>query len=110
MPHLSTRPLSHARICWCADTPNRAFLICQHPEHAGLVLAVGGSGHGFCHIPSIGGFVVDAMEGSLEERVARSFRWRPETALRREWGDLQGRFGPEGESFFFFFSFFCREF
>ena len=27
MPQLAERPFSFARICWCADTPNRAFLI-----------------------------------------------------------------------------------
>ncbi|KAF2084342.1 fructosyl amine:oxygen oxidoreductase-like protein [Saccharata proteae CBS 121410] len=93
MPHLASRPFSFARICWCADTPNRAFLIGSHPEYASLVLGVGGSGHGFMHIPVIGGFIVDAMEGVLDERMKRSFRWRPETAVGRDWGDTQGRYG-----------------
>ncbi|EXJ60199.1 proline dehydrogenase [Cladophialophora yegresii CBS 114405] len=96
MPHLADRPFSFARICWCADTPDRAFLISLHPEYPSLVLGVGGSGHGFAHIPSIGGFIADAMEEKLDERLKHSFRWRPETAVRRDWGDLQGRFGPEG--------------
>lgn len=55
MPHLADRPFSFARICWCADTPNRAFLISKHPEYPSLVLGCGASGHGFCHIPVIGG-------------------------------------------------------
>jgi len=55
MPHLASRPFSFARICWCADTPNRAFLISKHHDHPSLVLGVGGSGHGYCHIPAIGG-------------------------------------------------------
>jgi sarcosine oxidase/L-pipecolate oxidase len=96
MPHLADRPFSFARICWCADTPNRAFLISLHPSYPSLVLGVGGSGHGFCHIPAIGGFIADAMEDKLEKPLKQSFRWRPETAVGRDWKGLQGRFGPEG--------------
>lgn len=98
MPQLADRPFSFARICWCADTPNRAFLISKHPDYASLVLAVGASGHGFCHIPAIGGFIADALEDKLEPRLQESFRWRPETAVNRDWRALQGRFGPEGSN------------
>ena len=98
MPQLADRPFTFARICWCADTPNRAFLISKHPEYASLVLAVGGSGHGFCHIPSIGGFIADALEDKLDPLMKESFRWRPETAVGRKWDDLQGRFGPDGSN------------
>lgn len=93
MPHLAERPLSFARICWCADTPNRSFLIGPHPDHPSLTLGVGASGHGFKDIPSIGGFIVDAMEGKLDPKLAQSFRWRPETAVGRNWQDTQGRSG-----------------
>jgi len=96
MPQLADRPFSFARICWCADTPNRAFLISKHPDYPSLVLGVGGSGHGFAHIPAIGAFITDAMEDKLDERMKHSFRWRPETAVGRNWNDLQGRYGPEG--------------
>lgn len=93
MPHLANRPFSFARICWCADTPDRNFLIDRHPDHKRLILAVGGSGHGFMHITSVGGYVVDAMEGKLDEKVQHAFRWRPETAVDRNWEDVQSRRG-----------------
>lgn len=93
MPHLAERPFSFARICWCADTPNRAFLISSHPEYPSLTLGVGGSGHGFMHIPTIGGYIADCMEGNLDERMKRTWRWRPETAVGRQWKDVQGRMG-----------------
>ncbi|TIA43718.1 fructosyl amine:oxygen oxidoreductase-like protein [Aureobasidium pullulans] len=96
--HISPRPFSFARICWCADTPNRAFLISKHPDYPSLVLGCGASGHGFCHIPVIGGFITDAMEDKLDPRIKHSFRWRPETAVNRKWDDLQDRFGPEGSN------------
>ncbi|KAH9892190.1 FAD dependent oxidoreductase [Xylariomycetidae sp. FL2044] len=86
MPQLAERPFAHARLCWCADTPNRAFLITYHPKHASLVVASGDSGHGFMHIPTIGAFIADCMEGTLDPRFARSWRWRPETATGY-WGD-----------------------
>lgn len=93
MPQLKDRPLSFARICWCADTPDRNFLIDWHPELKNLLLAVGGSGHGFMHISSIGSLVADSLEHRLEKRLKHAFRWRPETAVDRDWSDVQGRRG-----------------
>ncbi|KAI1617298.1 oxygen oxidoreductase [Exophiala viscosa] len=93
MPQLADRPFCFARLCWCADTPNRAFLIDRHPEYPSLVLGCGGSGHGYKDIPSIGAFIADALDGNLEPRLKKSFRWRPETAVNRNWEDTQGRFG-----------------
>ena len=97
MPHLASRPFSFARICWCADTPDRAFLISPHPEYPNLILGVGGSGHGFMLIPVIGRYIADCLEGRLDSRMAHSWRWRPETAVNRDWNDTQGRFGGRNE-------------
>ena len=46
MPQLADRPFSFARICWCADTPNREFIIDRHPNHPSLILGCGASGRG----------------------------------------------------------------
>jgi sarcosine oxidase/L-pipecolate oxidase len=97
MPQLEHRPFSFARICWCADTPDRNFLIDRHPEYKSLVLAVGGSGHGFMHITSVGGFVADTLEGKLDEQLKHAFRWRPETAVNRNWDAVQNRRGGPNE-------------
>lgn len=93
MPHLADRPFSFARVCWDADTVDRAFLIDRHPEHASLVVAVGGSGNGAMQMPSIGGFIVDALEGKLQEELKDVVRWRPEIAIDRDWWSTQNRFG-----------------
>lgn len=93
MPHLADRPFSFARICWCADTPNRDFLISSHPEYSSLTLGVGGSGHGYKHIPIIGRYIADCLEGVLDERFRKVWRWRPETSVDRDWEDVQGRMG-----------------
>ncbi|RAL07117.1 NAD(P)/FAD-dependent oxidoreductase [Aspergillus homomorphus CBS 101889] len=95
MPQLADRPFSFARICWCADTVDRNFLIDYHPDYPSLLLAVGASGRGFAHIPSIGGFIVDRLEGRLDERLAATVRWRPELAVDRDWDDTLNRFGGE---------------
>ena len=93
MPHLVGRPLAFARICWDADTVDRAFLIDRHPEHSSLLLAVGGSGDGAMQMPTIGGFIADALEGSLQEELKRVVRWRPVIAVHRDWRSTQNRYG-----------------
>lgn len=97
MPHLADRPFSFARICWDADTPDRAFLIDRHPEHPSLLIAVGGSGNGAMQMPTIGGFICDALEGKLQNELKHVVRWRPETAVDRDWHSTQGRFGGPNE-------------
>lgn len=96
MPHLASRPLAFARICWDADTVDRAFLIDRHPEYQSLLVAVGGSGNGAMQMPTIGGFIADALEGRLRAELSRVVRWRPEIAVRRDWRDTQDRFGGPG--------------
>lgn len=93
MPHLAERPLAFARICWDADTPDRAFLIDRHPEYPSLVVAVGGSGNGAMQMPTIGGFIADALDGRLQKELKDVVRWRPETAVDRDWKSTQNRFG-----------------
>lgn len=57
------------------------------------MLAVGGSGHGFKYIPSIGAQIVDLMEGKLDPKLKESMRWRPETAVGRDFEDVLDRRG-----------------
>ncbi|KAG2417502.1 hypothetical protein HFD88_008721 [Aspergillus terreus] len=93
MPQLADRPFSFARICWCADTPNREFIIDRHPEYPSLVLGCGASGRGFKYLPSIGSIIADAMEGKTPAKIHKLIRWSPEIAVNRNWGDRLGRFG-----------------
>lgn len=93
MPHLADRPFCFARICWDADTPDRFFLIDKHPQHPSLLLACGGSGNGAMQMPTIGGFISDALEGRLQKELKHVCRWRPETAVDRDWKSTQNRFG-----------------
>ena len=99
MPQLAGRDFSFARICWDADTVDRRFLIDKHPEIENLIVAVGGSGNGFMTSPAIGVLVADILEdkGEIEQRVKNMLRWRPETAVGRDWWDSQGRYGADGK-------------
>ncbi|KAF7594423.1 hypothetical protein BBP40_009243 [Aspergillus hancockii] len=93
IPQLADRPFSFARVCWCADTANREFLIDRHPEHPSLVLGCGASGRGFKYLPSIGSLIVDAIENKVPEKVHKLTRWSPDIAVDRKWKDTLGRFG-----------------
>ncbi|KAL4986692.1 FAD dependent oxidoreductase [Aspergillus falconensis] len=96
VPQIADRPFAFARICWDADTPDRQFLIDQHPKYKSLTVAVGGSGNGFMMMPAVGIAIKQRLEGLLEERLKYAFRWRPETAVDRDWRDTQDRFGGTG--------------
>jgi sarcosine oxidase/L-pipecolate oxidase len=96
LPQFKDRPLVEAKICWCTDTPDRNFLICEHPDYDGsLVLATGDSGHGFKHMPSIGKYIARLVAygpAALDDEKRHKWRWRPETASDR----VQDRYGGDG--------------
>jgi sarcosine oxidase/L-pipecolate oxidase len=97
VPQIAERPFVFARICWDADTPDRQFLIDRHPKYKSLVVAVGGSGNGFMMMPAVGIAIKETLEGVLEEKLRYGFRWRPETAVGRNWRDTQDRYGGSGK-------------
>lgn len=96
LPQFKDRPFVETKICWCTDTPDRNFLITEHPKFDGsLILATGDSGHGFKHMPTIGRYVARLIShglGSLDDEKRQSWRWRPETSNDR----IQDRFGGSG--------------
>lgn len=95
VPHIAERPFSFARICWDADTPDRQFLIDRPPKYNSLIVAVGGSGMGFMMMPAVGIAIADILEGVLEPKLKHGFRWRPETAVGRDWRNTQDRHGGD---------------
>ena len=64
---------------WCsaniASRPKGDFIVSYHPDHEGLFLATGGSGHAFKFFPVIGDKVVDAIEGSLDPELSEMWTW-----------------------------------
>jgi glycine/D-amino acid oxidase-like deaminating enzyme len=76
-PPLANAPLVYSRICLYSDTHDGNFWVAPDPEHRGLVIAAGDSGHGFKFAPVLGELIADAVEGKTN-RWSHKFRWRPE--------------------------------
>ena len=76
-PTLADAPIVYKRICFYCDTRDGHFWIATDPEHPGLVVATGDSGHGFKFAPVLGEIIADAAEGKSNP-LLQKFRWRPE--------------------------------
>ncbi|KAI6856600.1 nucleotide-binding domain-containing protein [Hortaea werneckii] len=75
MPDLLELDLEHERLCWYTDSVDNSFLIDFVPGTPNLVVASGGSGHGFKFLPVLGERIVDVIEGKDTE-YTRLFKWR----------------------------------
>jgi sarcosine oxidase len=56
-PALADAPVVEGRVCQYENTSTGDFLIDRHPDHANVLIAGGGSGHGFKHGPAVGEYV-----------------------------------------------------
>lgn len=63
------------RLCWYTDSFDNHFLIDRVPGVQGLMVATGGSGHGFKYLPNLGEHVVDRIEGRKSD-LLNLWRWR----------------------------------
>jgi glycine/D-amino acid oxidase-like deaminating enzyme len=75
-PALADAPIVYTRLCLYCDTWDGHFWIAPHPIRPGLVLATGGSGHGFKFAPLLGEWIADAAE-SRPSPLLPKFGWRP---------------------------------
>ena len=81
-PRFADRPIKDVMVCWCADTPDRSWIIDKHPDMSNVLLATGDSGMAFKFLPTIGKHIVDALENQLDADKRVKWKWRPEmTAL-----------------------------
>jgi glycine/D-amino acid oxidase-like deaminating enzyme len=83
IPALADAPLVGGRVCMYCDTFDGDFLIDRDPDRPGLVVAGGGSGHGFKFAPVLGALIADAVEGRTSRWSVR-FRWRDAGVARKE--------------------------
>ncbi|CAF9923681.1 MAG: hypothetical protein GOMPHAMPRED_003419 [Gomphillus americanus] len=98
VPEIASREFSLERVCWYCDTPTSDFLIDRIPQLQGILIATGGSGHGFKFLPVLGEEIVARLEGRLDPELSELWRWRSEEECTREWlgkGDAS-RGGPRG--------------
>ncbi|KAG9686125.1 nucleotide-binding domain-containing protein, partial [Aureobasidium melanogenum] len=75
MPDLLDLELQRGRLCWYTDSVDNSFLVSYVPGQRGLIVASGGSGHGFKFLPVLGKHVVDVVEGRKTE-YTELFSWR----------------------------------
>ncbi|KXT05886.1 hypothetical protein AC578_402 [Pseudocercospora eumusae] len=75
LPELLDFDVESLRLCWYTDSVDNSFLIDYVPGTEGLVVASGGSGHGFKFLPVLGEHVVDVIEGK-ESEYTRLFKWK----------------------------------
>ncbi len=73
-PKLKNAALTESRVCQYENTSNGDFVIDRHPDMANVLIAGGGSGHGFKHSPAIGDYVCRLLTASAaaEPRFALS--------------------------------------
>jgi len=57
------------------DSFDGDLFIAADPDREGLVVASGGSGHGFKFAPALGAIVADVLE-ERDNRFTRRFAWR----------------------------------
>jgi sarcosine oxidase len=73
-PKLKNAALTESRVCQYENTSNGDFIIDRHPGIANVVIAGGGSGHGFKHGPAVGDYICRLLTatGEAEPRFALS--------------------------------------
>ncbi|MFL6515994.1 MAG: NAD(P)/FAD-dependent oxidoreductase [Chthoniobacterales bacterium] len=76
-PALAGAPIVYTRVCLYCDTHDGHFWFAPDPDHPGLVIAAGDSGHGFKFAPVLGDIIADVVE-EKENPLLKKFRWRPE--------------------------------
>jgi sarcosine oxidase / L-pipecolate oxidase len=75
LPELANAKVLFHRLCCYCDTFDGNFWIDHDPEVEGLVVAAGGSGHGFKFGPVIGKVIVDVLQRKPNKYAPR-FAWR----------------------------------
>jgi len=88
-PELVDAPLVATRLCLYCDTWDTNFWIDHDPDREGLVVAAGGSGHGFKFAPVLGRIIADVVD-RVPNRFAERFAWREpgvECAEQARWSE-----------------------
>ena len=74
LPALADTPIASTHSCLYSDMFDGHFLVDRHPDRPGVIVASGGSGHGFKFTPLVGDWVAALLDGA--DPIAR-FAWRP---------------------------------
>ncbi|ORY67042.1 FAD dependent oxidoreductase [Pseudomassariella vexata] len=63
------------RICWDAVTPSEDFIISPHSACNNLFVATCGSFHGWKFFPILGKYIVQMLEGTLDQELVKKWAW-----------------------------------
>jgi glycine/D-amino acid oxidase-like deaminating enzyme len=83
LPSLADAPLTGSRLCLYCDTWDGNLWIDHDPDHPGMVIAAGGSGHAFKFAPILGRLIADVVERAPNPYASR-FAWRRPAERRTE--------------------------
>lgn len=83
LPELAEAPILDRRMCLYCDTWDGDLWIGRDPQLEGLVVAAGGSGHGFKFAPILGSITADALQGIVTS-ATRRFGWRARGEIHTE--------------------------
>jgi sarcosine oxidase len=90
-PALADAPVSSAPACHYGLTADGQFLFDRHPEHDGVWLFGGGSGHGYKHGPALAEHVAAVLGGSAEPEPRFALGERAPSRSLRTAGALDAR-------------------
>jgi glycine/D-amino acid oxidase-like deaminating enzyme len=66
-PALKDQPITETRVCQLENTADEHFIIDRHPDYDNVLIAGGGSGHGFKHGPVIGDYIARRALGEATD-------------------------------------------
>ena len=66
-PALASQPITETRVCQLENTADEHFIIDRHPAWENVLIAGGGSGHGFKHGPVIGDYIARRVLGEATD-------------------------------------------
>jgi len=81
-PKLKNAPVTESRVCQYENTANGDFLIDRHPGNERVVIAGGGSGHGFKHGPAVGAYVARLLTANLPPEPRFALAHKPAAPAR----------------------------
>ena len=82
-PQAAAAPLLRTRLCLYCDSWDGNLWIDHDPEHPGLIVCAGDSGHAFKFAPILGELIADVLERRSNPFAAR-FAWRARGRLDHE--------------------------
>lgn len=76
IPELANAPIVNCTIAWTSLTYDEGFVIDYLPRSDSIVVCTGDSAHGYKFLPNIGKYIVQRMNGKIDEEHALAWRYR----------------------------------